>query len=64
MAPATVSKDRVAERAYEIYKTRGGKPGKDLDDWLQAEKELSKSALGGATVPFPSRKNRSSNSRA
>ena len=34
---------RVAEiriRAYEIYVERGGQPGHDLDDWLQAEQEL------------------------
>jgi len=27
-------------RAYEIYLKRGGLPGNELDDWLQAEREL------------------------
>jgi DUF2934 family protein len=27
-------------RAYEIYIARGEHPGRDLDDWLQAEREL------------------------
>ncbi|HUI07663.1 MAG TPA: DUF2934 domain-containing protein [Verrucomicrobiae bacterium] len=32
--------DEVRARAYEIYLERGGQPGRDLDDWLQAEFEL------------------------
>jgi len=31
----------VARRAYELYEARGCAPGADLDDWLQAERELS-----------------------
>jgi hypothetical protein len=30
----------VAERAYEIYKSKGRVDGDDLDDWLQAERDL------------------------
>jgi hypothetical protein len=30
----------IRVRAYEIYIERGGQPGHDLDDWLQAEREL------------------------
>jgi hypothetical protein len=37
---ATLDRDRVAARAYEIYQERGGTDGMDLDDWLQAEREL------------------------
>jgi len=29
----------VAQRAYEIYESRGRIDGADLDDWLQAERE-------------------------
>jgi DUF2934 family protein len=32
--------DEIAQRAYEIFVSRGGEPGHDLDDWLQAESEL------------------------
>jgi hypothetical protein len=32
--------DAVARRAYEIYERRGGNHGADLDDWLEAEREL------------------------
>jgi DUF2934 family protein len=32
--------ERVRVRAYQIYLERGGQPGHDMDDWLQAEYEL------------------------
>ena len=28
-------------RVYEIYLQRGAQPGYELEDWLQAERELS-----------------------
>jgi hypothetical protein len=31
---------KVAVRAYELYQARGRSHGEDLDDWLQAEKEI------------------------
>jgi Protein of unknown function (DUF2934) len=31
---------RIAKRAHEIYDARGGQDGKDMDDWLQAEREI------------------------
>jgi len=34
------STEDVARRAYELYEARGAQPGWDLDDWLQAEREL------------------------
>jgi Protein of unknown function (DUF2934) len=30
----------IRNRAYEIYLQRGGQPGDEVDDWLQAEREL------------------------
>jgi hypothetical protein len=32
--------DQIAQRAYEIYQSRGGTDGQDMEDWLQAEREL------------------------
>ena len=32
--------EEIRIRAYEIYMERGGQPGHDLEDWLQAEQEL------------------------
>jgi hypothetical protein len=37
--------DDIRRRAYEIYQERGGLPGLDLEDWLQAESELRSAAL-------------------
>ena len=32
----------IRNRAYEMYLQRGGQPGYELEDWLQAERELTK----------------------
>ena len=34
-------KDRIRRRAYEIYEERGREHGRDLDDWLRAEAEIT-----------------------
>ena len=34
-------RERIAARAYELYQARGGGDGRALDDWLDAERELS-----------------------
>ena len=41
--PPTViepSRDAIATRAYELYLERGGVDGGDVEDWLQAERDL------------------------
>ena len=38
----TPSREEIRHRAYEIYLERGGLPGNELDDWLQAEAELER----------------------
>jgi hypothetical protein len=32
---------QIRDRAYEIYLQRGAQPGHELEDWLQAERELT-----------------------
>ena len=32
--------EEIRRRAYEIYLERGGQSGGEIDDWLQAEREL------------------------
>jgi Protein of unknown function (DUF2934) len=32
--------DDIQVRAYQIYVSRNREPGHELDDWLQAEREL------------------------
>ena len=39
-ASTTPSAQDVAQRAFELYCARGQQDGFDLEDWLQAEREL------------------------
>ena len=32
--------ERIMQRAYDIFRTNGGSVGRDLADWLEAEREL------------------------
>lgn len=32
--------DEIQQRAHEIFRARGGTPGKELEDWLRAEQQL------------------------
>jgi len=34
------SEGQVRQRAYQIFLERGGQSGHEVDDWLQAEREL------------------------
>lgn len=38
-APAAAD---VAKRSYELFLARGGEHGHDVEDWLQAETELTR----------------------
>ena len=42
----------VARRAYELFLSRGGQHGRDVDDWLEAERQLT----SNGTSPRPSRR--------
>ena len=39
--PDLTREQEIRARAYEIYLQRGGQPGDEVEDWLQAERELS-----------------------
>lgn len=48
----------IEKRAYELYETRGRADGHDWDDWLEAERELSRSertARSEVASPTPRR---------
>jgi Protein of unknown function (DUF2934) len=47
-------RESIAKRAYEIYQGRGGQHGADLDDWLEAERQL-KPGPGDVTGPAPAK---------
>jgi Protein of unknown function (DUF2934) len=35
------SRDEIARLAYDFYETRGRQDGRDVDDWLSAEQQLT-----------------------
>lgn len=35
------SREEIAHRSYEIFLERGGVHGHDVEDWLQAERDLT-----------------------
>jgi hypothetical protein len=36
-----LSTEEIARRAHELYVHRGGEHGKDVEDWIAAEKDLT-----------------------
>jgi hypothetical protein len=34
----TLFQERVNQKAYELFQRRGGEPGHDMEDWLEAER--------------------------
>jgi len=34
--------ERIRQRAYELYVSRGNQSGSEVDDWLQAEEEIQR----------------------
>lgn len=43
--------DAISARAYELFQARGGEHGHDLEDWLQAEREVSPQPRKRTTLP-------------
>ncbi|HEY4741607.1 MAG TPA: DUF2934 domain-containing protein [Candidatus Acidoferrales bacterium] len=39
-----ITQDQIEKRAYELYIERGGEDGHDLENWLDAERQLTESA--------------------
>jgi hypothetical protein len=37
-----VDQDEISRRAYERYEERGREAGHDVDDWLEAERDLQR----------------------
>jgi hypothetical protein len=40
--------EEIAKKAYALYLVRGARDGHDVQDWLQAERELKTQPLGSA----------------
>jgi hypothetical protein len=43
-AASDVTEGDIARRAFELYCARGCEDGRDIDDWLNAERELRDTA--------------------
>lgn len=50
---ANPDREKLASRAYELYLERGGADGMDMDDWLEAERELLQRGQRPPGVPEP-----------
>ena len=62
---ASPTAEAIAKRAYELYLQRGSVPGHELDDWLEAEAELSSEAAAAYRPPVqPVVRRRSARSEA
>ncbi|MFL6257707.1 MAG: DUF2934 domain-containing protein [Pyrinomonadaceae bacterium] len=49
----------IAQRAYELYQLRGAHPGREFEDWLEAEREVLSTfspASQEPPAPKPARK--------
>jgi hypothetical protein len=46
--------EEIRRRAFEIYLERGEQPGRELDDWLQAGRELERGMFLGSLGARPS----------
>lgn len=61
MSETKPSEEQIEQRAYELYLQRGCEHGRDIEDWLEAERELTELAelraveteLAADDEPFP-----------
>jgi len=44
MSETKPSETQIEQRAYELYLERGCEHGRDIEDWLEAERELTELA--------------------
>lgn len=42
--------EAIRQRAYELFETRGREEGHELEDWLRAEKEITRSKSDAAAA--------------
>ena len=48
--PSQNLEEEIRRRAYEIYEERGQEDGRDLEDWLRAEAEITGTSVKAATA--------------
>jgi DUF2934 family protein len=54
-----LGREDVAQRAYELFVRRGSQPGRDIEDWFRAEKELSGEVVAGPAKSMAAQAGRS-----
>lgn len=47
LAAAPVEEHEIAQAAYQRYEARGREDGHDVDDWLEAEREIREHRMSG-----------------
>ena len=45
------SHQEIAQRAYELFEKSGGLPGRDMQNWLEAERQLVAAAQQRTVTP-------------
>jgi len=48
--PETRLEEQIRGRAYQLYEARGRENGSDLEDWLQAEIDITGNATRSASA--------------
>jgi hypothetical protein len=48
LSEINLPREHIAIRAYELYLERGATDGHDVEDWLQAEREVAEQAMVSA----------------
>jgi hypothetical protein len=55
VAPVQLPRDKIAQRAFEIWVRKGRPVGTSDQDWLQAEQELQRELQGQPSEPLPNK---------
>ena len=55
---------RIAAKAYELYERRGGAPGQEVEDWLEAERMVMAEINSPGTKKAGPRRRRSARSNS
>jgi Protein of unknown function (DUF2934) len=50
VTPDSTREDTIRRRAHEIHIERSREPGYDVEDWLQAERELTRDKSNAASA--------------
>lgn len=53
VCPAEYVPDQIRKRAYQLFEARGRRPGRELDDWLEAERQISYELMLWERHEFP-----------